>query len=554
MLVTSRARLRLRGEREVPVEPLALPDLRRLPPAEALARYPAVALFLERAAEQRPGFGRGEADAATVAAVCVRLEGLPLALELAAAQVRLFSPRALLARLDRRLSVLTGGPRDLPARQRTMAAAIAWSYDLLPAGEQALFRRLAVFAGGCTLGAIEAVCPASDGPEGAVLEAAAGAGGQEPAAAGRGGRRRGAVRHAGDDPGVRAGTARRRGRRGRPPGARASTSRPWRRRRGRSCAGPGRGPGWRGWRRSTTTCARRCTGRYARRGDRSLGLRLAGDLGLFWSIRGHYREGRRWLEEALARRPAAEAGVRAAALTHAGNLAYWLGELGRAEAEYDEALALWRVAGDPVRVARGLLNVGNVALEREDYVRARVLYEEALAIDAATGDRQTRVRLLNNLGALADMQGDPARALTLYEECAGVWRELGDTYGLAQQLCNIGDAASALGDLERARDCYCQSLNMRRDLDDRDGVRWTLHSLGFLALRMGAHERAARVLGAAAPLDEGLGAMLGSQRQALYEGNIAVLRETLGAAAFAAAWAAGRAMAYEQAVEYALDR
>ena len=168
-LVTSRAVLRLRGEREVPVEPLAVPDLRHLPAPEALAHCPAVAFFLERVREHRPGFALSVANASSVAAVCARLEGLPLALELAAAQSRIFSPHALLARLERRLAVLSGGPCDLPPRQQTMRATIAWSYNLLTAGEQALFRRMAVFAGGCTLDAIEAICQATGGMEGEIL-------------------------------------------------------------------------------------------------------------------------------------------------------------------------------------------------------------------------------------------------------------------------------------------------------------------------------------------------------------------------------------------------
>ena len=216
---------------------------------------------------------------------------------------------------------------------------------------------------------------------------------------------------------------------------------------------------------------------------------------------------------------------------------------------------MWRAAGDPVRVARGLLNVGNVALEQEDYVRARALYEEALAIEAAAGDRQTRVRLLNNLGVLAAMQGDPARALALYEECARVWRELGDTYGLAQQLCNIGDAASALGDLARAGDCLSPEPGHAARSGRPGRGEMDLAQPGLPGAADGRCTSARRgCWGRRRCSTRRLGAMLGSQRQALYDGHIAALRETLGAEAFAAAWAAGRALPYEQAIEYALDR
>jgi len=169
-LVTSRAALHLRGEREVEVEPLPVPVPCHLPDPGALGENPAVALFIERAQEHRPGLVLNSANAGIVAALCARLDGLPLAIELAAARSRLLSPSALLARLDRRLTVLRDGPRDLPARQQTMRATISWSYNLLTAGEQAMFRRLAVFAGGCTLAAMEAVCATSGGVEGEVSQ------------------------------------------------------------------------------------------------------------------------------------------------------------------------------------------------------------------------------------------------------------------------------------------------------------------------------------------------------------------------------------------------
>jgi len=155
---------------------------------------------------------------------------------------------------------------------------------------------------------------------------------------------------------------------------------------------------------------------------------------------------------------------------------------------------------------------------------------------------------------VATNQGEHERALALYEQCARVWQEIGDSYSLAHQLTNIGDVASLLGQIERARDCFRRGLILRRDLEDRDGVRWTLHSLAFLARQIGDGEGAVRLLGAAAPLGDQLGAMLGTQRQALYDQNEAALREQLGEAAYAAAWAEGQCMDYRQAISYALDR
>ncbi len=158
ILVTSRASVHVRGEHEYPVLPLALPDLADLPPVDALAGVPAIALFVERAQAVTPDFALTAANARAVAAICRRLDGLPLALELAAARIKLFSPAALLPRLERRLELLADGARDLPVRQQTLRNTLAWSYDLLPATAQSLFRRLTVFAGGCALEAAEAVC------------------------------------------------------------------------------------------------------------------------------------------------------------------------------------------------------------------------------------------------------------------------------------------------------------------------------------------------------------------------------------------------------------
>ena len=164
VLVTSREVLRLSGEHEFPVPPLALPDLQRLPALEPLSQYAAVALFIQRALAVKPDFTVTNANAPAVAEICVRLDGLPLAIELAAARIRLLTPQAMLARLESRLQLLTGGARDVPTRQQTLRGTIAWSYDLLDEGERALFRRLAVFAGGCTLEAAEAVCQSARDP------------------------------------------------------------------------------------------------------------------------------------------------------------------------------------------------------------------------------------------------------------------------------------------------------------------------------------------------------------------------------------------------------
>jgi predicted ATPase len=553
VLVTSRAALRLRGEREVRVEPLAVPDLRHLPPPDALAQYPAVALFLERMGEQRPSFGLSAANAATVAAVCVRLEGLPLALELAAAQGRLLSPRALLARLDRRLAVLSGGPRDMPARQHTMGATIAWSYDLLSAGEQALFRRLAVFAGGCTLPAIEAVCLARGGQAGetlawlrsladkSLLRQTEAADGEVRFGMLETIREYGLERLAGS---------------GELEAVRQAHARHFLA-LAEEAAPQLNGPEQAGWlaRMELEHDNMRAALQWSigEGGDRGLGLRLARFVAPFWERRGHFREGRLWLEQALAQRPPAEHALLGWALNYAGSLAYAQGDTSQAQILYEEALAVRRVVGDREQIATAVANVGNVALEQGKYAQAQTLYAESLAIHQALANPRGCAIALNNLGVLARAQGDQVRAQAHYEECCRLFRALGDAWLTAVTLTNLGNVASANGDLEQARQCYRESLILRRDLGDRQGVWFTLHGVGFLVLQQGDGERAARILAAAAALGRQLGVVPPAHDQARYDQAVKELRQSLGDAAFAASWAAGEGMTPECAVDYARD-
>jgi predicted ATPase/DNA-binding XRE family transcriptional regulator len=552
MLVTSRAALRLRGEHETPVEPLAVPNPRHLPPPEILAGNPAVALFLERMEEQRADFDLNPTNAATIAAICVRLEGLPLALELAAAQGRLFSPRALLARLDRRLAALSGGPRDLPPRQHTMGATIGWSYELLNPGEQALFQRLAVFAGGCAQEAVEAVCQAT-GLEGDVpgwlssltdqslvrrIEAPDG-------------ETRFAMLETIREYGLERLTGR-----GELDAVRRAHARHFLA-LAEEAAPLLTGPEQVGWlaRMEMEHENMRAALHWSIRegGDSELGLRLGRAVAPFWERRGHFREGRLWLEQALARCPDGEDALRGWALNYAGNLAYAQHDTSRAQTLYEEALAVRRSVGDREQVAATVGNVGNVAFEQGEYARARILYEESLAIHQDLANTRGCAYMLNNLGVLARAQGDHVRAQAHYEECCRLFRVLGDPWVIAVSLTNLGNVASANGDLEQARKCYRESLILRRDLGDQQGVWFTLHAVGFLVLQQGAHERAARILAAAAALGGQLGVTPPAHDQARYDQAVKELRQSLGDDAFAASWATGQDMAIESAVEYALQ-
>ena len=594
-LVTSRAALRLRGEHDVPVEPLAVPDLRRLPAADAVATSPAVALFLERVREHRPGFALGAANTRTVAEVCARLEGLPLALELAAAQSRLFSPAALLARLERRLAVLGGGPRDLPARQRTMQDTIGWSYNLLSAGEQALFRRLAVFAGGGSLTAIDVICQASGDTEAGVLarvealaeksllhvtEAADGelrfsmletireygleclSGGELDAASGA------HARHYLDMA----------------EGAEPQVT----------------GPEQATWlaRLETEHDNLRAALRWMREHDEiALGLRLAGALAPFWYVRGHLSEGRGWLEGLLgaARDLEIDGEVRAArakALYGAGLLAGAQSDHARAIARYEESLALFRALGDRRGIADALSNLGTVAFQQGEHGRAAALHEEALALRRASGDRRGVATSLNNLGVVAQTVSEYGRAAMYFEETLGLYRELGAARGIAITLSNLGYAAWHQGAYARAAALTEESLALRRELGDREGIAIALTNLGEIACLQGDLARAAALQAESLALFQELGAMWGVlyclQRLALLgqtpssrylaarlcgalaalratlgmptpqdeharvDAALAALRVALGDSAFAKAWSEGQAMTPDQAIAEAL--
>jgi predicted ATPase/DNA-binding XRE family transcriptional regulator len=596
MLVTSRAALRLRGEHEAPVEPLALPDPRRLPPPEVLAGNPAVALFLARLEEQRAGFDLSPTNAATVAAVCVRLEGLPLALELAAAQGRLFSPRALLARLERRLAVLNGGPRDLPARQQTMRATISWSYDLLNAGEQALFRRLSVFAGGCALEAGEAVCRAS-GLEGDVSVWLGSLADQSLL------RRIGTVneepRFAMLETILEYGLARL---------TEAGELEAVRRAHARHFLALAEeaeplltGSEQAGWLalleaehdnlRAALRWAREC-------GDRTLGLRLAGALVPFWSAHSHLSEGRGWLEELLGTAPdaRADAGViasRAKALNGAGMLAGAQGDHAWAIRRYEESLSLRRELGDTMGIAQGLNNLGLIVSKQGDDSRAAVLYEESLALRRELDDAMGMAASLNNLGGVALTAGEYARATTFFEESLAIYRqtgarrgiaislsnlgytawhqgdytratalgekslalrrELGDREGIAISLTNLGEVACLRGDLARATTLQVESMALFRELDVTWGMVYSLQRLALVAHAQGQWELAARLFGAETALRTVIGFPVPPNECARIEPAIAALRAGLGDEVFRAAWADGHAMALDQAVAYALD-
>ena len=497
-LVTSRAALHVRGEQLYAVPPLLLPDLTHLPATVVLARTPAVALLVERAQAVLPHFRLTEQNAAAVATICVRLDGLPLAIELAATRIRLLSPEALLARLEQRLSVLTDGARDLPPRHRTLRAAIAWSYELLDAGEQRLFRRLGVFVGGCTLEAAPAVCNADgvlpvDVTNGiaslldkSLLRLHAGAEGElrfvmletireyaleRLAASGEMHviRRRHAAYYL----------------------ALAEEAEPQLR--------GAEQDRWLARLEMEHNNLRAALAWAFGGGDGEVGLRLAGALGPFWYVRGYFSEGRTWLEAALAIPP--DSGertrewivARTMTLTAAGLVALEQGHHPQGIALAEEALALSRELSDRYGMAQILELLGFIAFS-SDPSRATALMENALALSRELGDRYGIAETLHRLGDFAREQGEYARATALLEESLSVCRELGNQHESALVLNGLGDVASYQGDFARAAVLYKEALSLLRELESKSFIPWVLRNLGRVAYARGDFARAVALL------------------------------------------------------------
>ncbi len=557
VLATSRAPLRVRGEQEFAVPSLSLPDPAQLADPVTLAQVPAVALFVRRVRAARPDFALTAANAAMVAAICRRLDGLPLALELAAAQSKLLPPAALLARLDHPLDVLVGRARDLPERQRTLRDTLAWSYELLDAGAQALFRRLAVFAGGCTLDAVDAVCVVGAGGTAIV-------GGSDTLTA--------------LDALVDQSLARLEDLAGGEPRLgmletireyaldRLTASEEEDEARRRHAAHyltlvEAAEPALRGleqgawlerleWEHDNLRAALR----WAREsGETELGLRIAGALWRFWYARGHLSEGRQWLEGLLA--PGARgpitgegAGTRATALRSAGWLAFWQGDYARARALYEGSERLYGELGNQEDRAFALHDVALALHMQGERERAEAVFAESLALGRTLAHSALTAAALANLGDVLRQRGAHEEAKPLLEESVALGRQLGDTWQIAVALLNLGEVARVEGDAERALALYHESLTLLWTMGDRHGMAACLGGIAGFAVSHGQPDDAARLLGAAAVLREEVGTPLPADERDAYERTVATARAALGDDGFAAAWAEGQTLSPEQAV------
>lgn len=598
ILATSRAPLHLRGERPYAVAPLTTPEPDRLPALATLARVPAVALFVRQARAAVPGFALSAANATAVAAICRRLDGLPLALELAAARVRLLTPAALLARLSPTLPLLTGGARDLPERHQTLRATLNWSHDLLRPGEQAIFRRLAVCAGGCTLEAAAVICGAGEPLAvelldwlGALLD--------------QGLVQRTIVLEAPEEEPrfTMLETVREYGleclaREPSGPGESAATLR-------RHAAyylglaeeaephltGAGQAPWLARLAREHDNLRAALEWSLGAEGDVGTALRLAAAIWRFWLTRGYAGEGRRWLGRALAAAPeaAATAPARAKALAAVGALAHSQGDYASSAALTEESLVLWRVLGDQVGIAGALGTLAMVHKSRGDHAAAMRLFEEALARWRALGQDLKVSMTLNNLGATAYDLGDFARFEGYIAESLVIKRALGDGPGIAIALFNLGEAARSQGRLAQSRELLAESLLHFRELRSTPRIAHVLHSLGVVAQGQGdgvaasaalaeglatfralgdrgglalclegwalvasgrgEDRQAARLFGVADALRADLGFPVAPVDRADHERAVAGVKARLTTGAFAAAWTAARALPLDDVVD-----
>ena len=572
ILVSSRATLHLSAEHAFVVPPLALPDLAQLPPLDTLAQYPAVALFIARAQAVNPAFALTSANALPVTALCVHLDGLPLAIELAAARSKLLSPQALLTRLVHRFRLLTGGAHDSPSRHQTLKNALDWSYELLASDEQRVFAWLAVFIGGWRLEAAEYVagalgCVGSEEPL--------------PTQSSRLANARTSLLDAqatlldhslllheitadGEQRLMMLETIR-------------EYALEWLTERDELAVAQQQhahyfldlaeaaepeliGPDQSAWfaRLEEEHDNVRAALHWAHQtGATAWEVRLASALWRFWYEHGHLTEGRRWLEQALtpsamtdAEADRSQATFRAKALNGAGVIAWRQGDTQRAMALLEASLALREQLGDTRGIAQTLSNLGILAGERGEYERASGLHEQSLVLNRALSNDWGVATSLLNLGNLAVEQGEYERAVALHEEGLALNRYINDAVGIALSLNNLGVGLMMQGSYEHAAALYEESLALQRELGDKPGMAYALTNLGNVAQKQGDERRATALFSESLALSQAMGNKLcmaeslaglatvacthvprwaGAQRAARLCGVVAALRVTIRA-------------------------
>lgn len=572
IMVTSRATLHLYGEQEFPVPPLALPDSKRLKAmgvalVPSLAQVASVTLFVQRAMAVQPDFALNATNEAAVAEICIGVDGLPLAIELAAAKIKLFSPPALLARLQQRLTLLTGGSHDMPARQRTLRDEIAWSYDLLAPAEQVLFRRLALFAGGFTLEAAQAVCSDAgdlgldvlDGVTSLVdqnllkrVEPAHGTDGQPLALESRFDMLEMVREYAleqlnasGEVETIRH--------------LHLSFFLTLAEQSSVDQVGAVRGT-WLSQMRMEHDNLRVALAWSLAKGSLAeasledannveMASRLTSALTYFWILNGYWREGRHWLEAALAlTKPAERTQTRVIRLANVGRLAVFLDDLPAAHAWLTEGLDIARELDIKPYIHQCLVTLSWISRVQHDHALALAQLEEALLIARGIDNKYETASTLIFLGNLARDEDDFARAQALYEEGLALFEEIGADFDAIDVLSWLGLLAEAQGDNARAEEFFRESLAGWQAMGTLQWIRVTICLEGLARVYVLHHHFAvaAHLFGAADALRELTGGTPVSPSSA--EGGRAAVRAELGEAAFAEAWQSGHALSVEEAV------
>ncbi len=514
-LVSSREALHVGGEKIYSVPSLALPDLKPLSStqadlATALVQFEevrnceAVQLFVDRAASSQSRFALTDTNAMAVAQICRRLDGIPLAIELAAARVKMLTVQQIAARLDDSIRLLTRGTETVLPRQQTLRATMDWSYELLAEKERVLFRRLAVFAGGLALEACESVCAGSGLQQDEVLDLLSELVDKSLVS----------VAETNGDEQVRyrlLETIRQYAREKLDDSADAENARGRHREfflalaeeAGNQLAGPEQGA----WLQQLETehDNLRIVMEWAVTGDVNLGARLAKALWRFWELRGYWKEGLRWLEYYLSGGAALATDLRAAALDAAGNLASCQGDHNRAKMLFEEQLTLEQQLGGEHGIADSLHNLASVAWKHSDYGAARALEEKNLTIRRTLADKSAIAASLHALGTFAHEQGDYPQAAALYEESLAIRRQLGDTRSIATLLNNMGNLAQTQGDSEKVRALQEESLAIRRKIGDKAGIAQSLNNLAVLAQEQADYNRARALLEESLAIDRELG-------------------------------------------------
>jgi predicted ATPase/DNA-binding CsgD family transcriptional regulator len=551
VLVTTRQVLQVYGEQEYLVPPLDVPDLDKLDGSRTMSDFEAVELFCQRAQAVKPDFALNQDNTPAIAEICVRLDGLPLAIELAAARSKLLSPEMIRSRLGSRLETLTGGARDLPSRLQTLRGTIDWSYDLLDEGEKVLFSRLSVFQGGRTIESAEAICapglsiPVIDGLESllnkSLLYQEEGWVGEprflmletlheyareklaESSEAVEIQRRHAAyftrlaeqaeTKISGTEPGY-----------------------------------------WFDRLRSEHDNLRTALSFDLRFGENELALRIVGALRDFWFYDGHAGEGLVWIERVLESADEASPALRAKALNTAGWLSFVQGNYEHGKLFNREALAIYRELGDQANSAWALLFLSAHCLGSPSAVKEGIaLSKESLALFRALDDKAGIIRALNHFGEQLRLDGDYESARKAYEECLALCREFGDKQREAYQLANLGLVAQHLGNFEQAEPMIKQGLVLCKELNAKYPIPVFMAILSGPVATRGDPERAARLLGASDALFKTMGLGLQPPDQPEIDRYKTSMREQLGEKAFKTAWEQGQAMSLEQAIAYALE-